>query len=80
MMATLARRTHLLPSTRDLIHLSAVSPTLGYFFFIILFSGKTEVFCLEMKMTRDRLLHKIEFGFSFSSSSDLSAAGISSEV
>lgn len=31
-------------------------------------------------MTKDHLLNKVELGFSFSSSSDLSAAGISSKV
>lgn len=31
-------------------------------------------------MTRDHVLHKIEFGFSFNRSSGLSAAGVSLEV
>lgn len=68
------------PSTRDLTHLLAESPTLLLLFYDFIFWGNREVFYLEMKMTRDYLLNKIQFGFSFGGSSNPIAAGTSSKV
>lgn len=47
---------------------------------IFIFWGNREVFYLEMKMTSDYLLNKIQFGFSFGGSSNPIAAGTSSKV